>query len=158
LVELYDCLIDEMKAAYGKSDNEIATSYQSWRRFSAQPYESATHGGRYVQNYAGGKGAAQYATFENGGAMPAGSQLAKDSFAVAANGQASVGPLFIMEKMRAGFNADTADWKYTMIMPNGSLFGTTGGAGSDKVQFCADCHSAGPRDAMFFLPEEYRAK
>ena len=47
-----------------------------------------------------------------------------------------------MEKMAAGFNADSNDWRYTMIMPNGSIFGTTNGNNSSKVQFCIDCHQA----------------
>ncbi len=47
-----------------------------------------------------------------------------------------------------------------MIMPNGSVFGTTWGAGNEKVQFCADCHiSVAPDvDSMFFMPEEYRVE
>ncbi len=90
--------------------------------------------------------------------MPAGSLLAKNSFSVKGNGRASLGPLFLMEKMGKGFNAGSDDWRYTMIMPNGSVYGTTKGKGSDKVQFCVDCHSAVAEttDYMMFLPEEYR--
>jgi hypothetical protein len=63
-----------------------------------------------------------------------------------------------MEKMNAGFNAESGDWRYTMIMPNGAVFGTTKGAGADKVAFCIGCHiSVAPdADSMMFLPEEYR--
>ena len=145
-----------MKAAYAKSDNAIAGIYAGWKRFSTVAYPSATHGGRFVQNYADER-AESYGTFEQGGRMPIGAQLAKDSFAVKANGQVSVGPLFIMEKMQAGFSAESDDWRYTMVMPNGSVFGTTKGAGADKVEFCIACHQAGAeRDSMLFLPEEYR--
>ncbi len=79
---------------------------------------------------------------------------------IKAGGQLSAGPLFLMEKMNAGFNADTGNWRYTMIMPNGSVFGTTGGAGSAKMRFCADCHlSVAPEvDSMLFVPEEYRVE
>jgi hypothetical protein len=92
--------------------------------------------------------------------MPVGAVLAKDSFAVKANGRVSAGPLFLMEKMNLGFNAGTGNWRYTMIMPNGSVFGTTGGAGGDKMQFCAECHlSVAPDvDSMMFLPEAYRVQ
>ncbi len=157
-VKVYDCLSKELKAAYAKSDNKVAVSYASWPRYSKQPYTSATHGGRYVQNYANKTGRA-YGNFEKAGTMPKGTALAKDSFAVAADGKVSAGPLFIMEKMDAGFNADSGDWRYTMVMPNGSVFGTTKGAGDDKVQFCAACHLglAADMDSMLFLPEEYRA-
>jgi hypothetical protein len=45
-----------------------------------------------------------------------------------------------------------------MIMPDGSLFGVTGGQGSENVQFCAECHAivADDQDSLFFLPEEFR--
>lgn len=136
----------------------IAQAYQGWSRFSSQPYVSATHGSRYVMNYADGKAAEAYGRFEDIGTMPVGGRLAKDSFLVAPDGTLSVGPLFIMEKMPEGFNADTYDWRYAMIMPDGSLAGITDGPGSANMQFCADCHIAvaDGQDNLFFLPEEYR--
>ena len=92
--------------------------------------------------------------------MPAGAKLAKDSFNVTADGRVMVGPLFVMEKMRPGFNKASDDWRYTMIMPNGAVFGTTRGAGSQKVEFCVGCHQAVAPDvdSMFFLPEEVRVR
>ncbi len=74
----------------------------------------------------------------------------------AASGKVRPGPLFIMEKMSAGFSPESGDWRYTMIMPDGSVFGATKGRNADKVQFCADCHGGADNDSMFFLPEEYR--
>ena len=145
-----------MKAAYAKSDKATASIYAGWKRYSSNAYVSATHGGRYVMNYADER-SSSYGTYERGGAMPVGAQLAKDSFAVKANGAVSVGPLFLMEKMQKGFNKASDDWRYTMVMPNGSVFGTTKGAGADKVEFCIGCHQAGAeRDSMLFVPEEYR--
>ena len=156
-VAVYDCLLQELKAAYAKSDNKIALSYMSWPRYSKQAYLSGTHGNRYVQNYANAKARA-YGAYEKAGTMPVGSAIAKDSFAVTVNGKVTIGPLFLMEKMNAGFSPSSGDWRYTMIMPNGSVFGTTWGAGSAKVQFCADCHmSVTPDvDSMMFMPDEYR--
>jgi hypothetical protein len=63
-----------------------------------------------------------------------------------------------MEKMKAGFSPEGGDWRYTMIMPNGAVFGTTKGENADKVQFCADCHGAvgDTQDYLFFIPDEYR--
>ena len=151
-------MLPGLKASYSKSDHAVADSYPSWRRHSKHAYVSDTHGGRYVQNYANGNARA-YALYENAGRFPAGSQLAKDSFAVKANGKLAPGPLFLMEKMPAGFSPETGDWRYTMILPNGTVFGTTKGAGAQKVQFCADCHlSVAPdQDSVMLLPEELRA-
>ena len=90
--------------------------------------------------------------------MPVGSVLAKDSFAVTAYGQVFPGPLFLMEKHNAGFNANTHNWQYTLIMPNGQTVGTTNGKGSASVKFCYECHNAvaEDQDALMFLPEELR--
>ena len=92
--------------------------------------------------------------------MPVGSILAKDSFAVHADGKMSAGPLFLMQKMPAGFNKASGDWRYSMVMADGAVFGTTNGAGGDKVGFCIECHAAvaEDQDNMMFLPEEYRVK
>ena len=69
-------------------------------------------------------------------------------------------PITSSTTMGGGFNADSDDWRYTMIMPNGSVFGTTNGKGSDKVAFCIGCHqSVTPdQDNVMLLPEEYRVK
>jgi len=156
-VAAYDCLLAEMKAAYAKSGNAVAASYSEWRRYSRNAYVSATHGNRFVQNYAN-PAAKAYGAFEGAGVMPAGAVLAKDSFTVTADGRVSVGPLFIMEKMQAGFYDDSDDWGYTMVMPDGTVFGTTKGEGTAKVEFCIGCHiSVAPDvDSLMFIPEEYR--
>ena len=147
-----------MKAAYAKAGWKSVKGYQSWYNAATGPYPSGTHGGRYVNNYADDHGDYRYKKFEESGTMPFGSVLAKDSFQVSGNGKVSVGPLFVMEKMGDGFNANTGNWRYVMIMPNGSVFGATNGKNSKGVAFCAECHNAvgEDQDYMFFLPEENR--
>ncbi len=149
--------MNQMAAAYAKSGDPIAKAYMGWRRYSKTAYLSDTHGNRFVQNYANAKARA-YGAFENSGRMPVGSQMTKDSFTVNAKGQVGVGPLFTMERMPAGFNAESEDWRFTLIMPNGAVFGTTNGKNSAGVQFCITCHGAvaEDQDSMFFLPDEYR--
>jgi hypothetical protein len=68
--------------------------------------------------------------------------------------------MFLMEKMPAGFNAASGNWKYTMIMPNGAVFGETNGKNSAGMQSCIECHAAvaEDQDHMMFLPEEYRTR
>ena len=63
-----------------------------------------------------------------------------------------------MEKMAPGFNAAARDWRYSMIMPDGSFFGVTGGDNADRVQFCVTCHetTGGENDHLFFVPDAYR--
>jgi hypothetical protein len=100
-----------------------------------------------------------YVQYADVGAMPVGGRIAKDSFTVSPDGRVAVGPLFIMEKMADGFDEASDDWRYAMIMPDGSLFGVTNGPGSEKVQFCAECHAivADDQDSLYFLPEEFCA-
>jgi hypothetical protein len=155
-MSIYDRIRNDMVAAYRLSQAPVAARYDAWRRYNRAPYLSATHGDRYINNYAnaeaesyGQKGAAP---------MPAGAVLAKDSFTVTAQGNVFTGPLFLMEKMAPGFAPEARNWRYRMIMPDGSLFGTTHGEGSERVAFCARCHrTAGDAaDHLFFVPEAYR--
>ena len=156
---IYTQILDEIVAGYALSRDPTASNYRNWRRFNKAPYRSATHGERYINNYGNAKAAA-YARFEASGTMPTGAVLVKDSFAVTQRGDVFTGPLFLMEKMPAGFNPKSRDWRYSMIMPDGSLFGETKGQGSARVEFCITCHkSAGDQnDHMFFVPKSYRVR
>ncbi len=120
-------------------------------------YTSATHGNRYVNNFANPAGA-EYGKFEKGARLPVGSVLVKDSFVVNARGQVVFGVLSLMEKLQAVFNAEFSDWRYTLILPTGEVVGTTGGTGSDKVAFCAGCHVAvdESQGSLYFVPRRFR--
>ena len=115
---VYDCLKGEMKSAYAKSGNKYAKIFLNWKNYAKQPYISGGHGQRYVLNYANEK-ASNYGKYENAGKMAPGAVTAKSSFTVNGKGQVSVGPLFLMKKHADGFNGNTHDWQYTLIMPNG---------------------------------------
>ncbi len=150
-----------MKTGYAKSKltsdsgHMVAQDYQDWRRYSTRPYVSDTHGGRFVQNYSNAV-AKTYGKYEDVGKLPAGGVLAKDSFVVR-GGKVFAGPLFVMEKMPAGFSSASMNWRYTLVMPDGKVLGTTNGKGSKNVEFCIGCHvGAEDTDSLMFLPEEYR--
>lgn len=153
---VYQNIRAEMAAGYALARQPKLRNYLSWRRFNKAPYRSATHGARYVNNYANRAGVA-YGDFEQAGRLPEGSILVKDSFTATADGGIYPGPMFIMEKMPTGFSSQSGDWRYAMIMPDGSLFGETKGVNSEAVQFCIGCHAERQQyDHLFFLPEEYR--
>ncbi len=156
---IYQRIRTDMAAGYAESGFEEAQEYLHWRQFNTAPYLSSDHGARYLNNY-GNDAALSYGQFEEAGQMPEGALLAKDSFEVTARGDVVTGPLFLMEKMHAGFHEEARDWRYTMIMPDGRLFGRTGGTNSSRVEFCIECHrEAGEEDdELFFLPEEYRKR
>ncbi len=156
---VYNCLMPEMKKAYRKAGLRNVKGYTGWLKINKVAYQSATHGGRYVNNYANAKADHHYNKFEKAGILPKGSVLAKDSFAVQPNGKIGLGPLFIMEKMSKGFNKGSGDWRYSMVMPNGKVAGTTKGKGM-SMKFCAECHAAvaPEQDHVLFVPDEYRVK
>jgi hypothetical protein len=153
----YKRLKRDLVAGYGLSGEPYALHYAEWRRYNTVPYRSSQHGERFVNNYAN-DAARQYGLFERSGPMPVGAILAKDSFAVTKAGDVFSGPLFVMEKMQPGFNPESADWRYTMIMPDGSLLGTTNGTDSESVYFCVTCHAQtrAENDHMFYVPAPLR--
>ena len=153
----YRELAPEMAERYRLSGIDVAGGYQRWSRYNSAPYRSVTHGKRYLNNYAN-KAAGAYGRFEDAGVMPQGAVLAKDSFSIQRDGEVRPGPLFLMEKMAPGFSRDSGDWRYTLILPDGSVLGRTRGANARNVAFCVSCHAdAGDgRDHMFFLPTGFR--
>jgi hypothetical protein len=153
---LYRKIQKRLQSGYGVSANQTARAYQQWNRANTAPYGSATHGRRFVNNYVNGKAEA-YLKYEQSGALPAGAIIAKDSFVVAKDGTLTQGPLFIMEKMNKGFSYVSGDWRYSMVMPDGSFFGETGGENAKRVEFCIGCHLAREKyDHLYFVPTKYR--
>ena len=151
----YECIKGALLQRFAKSD-EKGAQYEGWAIYNTQAYESSTHGGRFVNNYAD-KTASVYGKFEESGPMPVGSILVKDSFGINKKGQVKPGPLFTMIKMEKGFNEKSDDWRYALIFPNGKLMGATNGKNSKKLGFCINCHiSAKENDSMLFIPDEFR--
>ena len=133
--------------SYTKSPFPVAGLYNDWRRYNTTPYVSEPHGGRLVNDYANST-AADYGRFESETQLPPGSVIAIDSFRVIPSclplsitaDAVEHEPLFVMEKMGSGFNPASGDWRFSMVMPDGGLFGETKGVGHDRVKFCANCH------------------
>ncbi len=48
----YACALPEMLAGYAAAGVPSATAYATWTNYARHPYLSATHAGRYVNNYA----------------------------------------------------------------------------------------------------------
>ena len=151
---IYEQIRSRLVAGYRLSRIELAEDYVRWRRYNRVPYLSATHGDHYVNNYANSL-AVRYGEAVS---QPEGTVLAKDSFTVTRDGDVYSGPLVLMEKMAPGFSPEGNDWRYTMIMPDGSLLGVTGGVEAAQVGYCRECHVTAPagHDHLFFVPEEHR--
>lgn len=153
---IYDKLKEMMASGYGISQMALVENYQSWARYNSAPYLSATHGQRFVNNYANEAGKA-YGSLKEGEKLPQGTVLAKDSITVKDDGKFYPGALFLMEKLGAGASPETADWRYVVINPDGSLAGDTTGDGPELVKYCHDCHvGVAEMDYIFYVPEDYR--
>lgn len=154
--KLYIELKEEMAKGYRLSRQPGTANYQTWKRQNRIPYPSVSHGNRFLNNYTNNTARA-YGRFNQAGILPVGSIIAKDSITLSNDAVPMPGALFLMEKMPRGFNYVSGDWRYTMVMPDGSLFGTTNGEGTQRVKFCISCHLAvEQQDHLFFIPEEYR--
>jgi hypothetical protein len=151
---IYEQIRSGLVAGYRLSRLDAAEDYVRWRRYNRVPYLSATHGDHYVNNYANGRARA----YGSRGSQPEGAVFAKDSFTVTRDGDVYSGPLVLMEKMAPGYAPEGNDWRYTMIMPDGSLLGVTGGVEAGQVEYCRECHATAPagHDHLFFVPEEFR--
>ena len=149
----YDCVAPHLAGAYRASGQVTALAYRGWSRFNRVPYPAEAHGARFMNNYANAVARGTYGKWEGLANMPAGSVLAKDSFIVSRNGKVSVGPLLVMTKHDARFNAAMRDWRYEMIMPDGEVRGD-----ADLQKFCNDCHrrAGAPDDNLMFVPLPYR--
>ena len=152
----YRSLTRRMARGYAAAQLDLIRNYQNWPLFNDAPYISATHGQRFVNSYAN-RMAHNYGTMQEGEMLPVGSVLAKDSMTVTDEGNIHPGAMFVMEKLPEGASPETADWRYIMVLPDGSLFGDTMGNRAAAVAYCHDCHEAvADRDYTFYVPEEYR--
>lgn len=158
--QAYACALPAMRRGYAASELKAARDYTTWRRFAIAPYRSRRHNGRYVSNYANTVAAGPYSRYEAAGTMPVGSILAKDSFVVSEGGRVMFSALALMEKMPPGFNPEGGDWRFTLVLPDGRVFGRTGTSDGYAVNFCQKCHhKATPEtDFLQLLPEAYRAR
>lgn len=162
---IYGLVRGALALGYAASGFEGTDGYLELTRYNDAPYKSSTHGNHYLNNYAN-EIAAGYGKFEQAGVLPPGSVIFKDSFTVtestqsfsaAASRQITLGPLFVMRKMEAGFNPVTGDWQYIQIQPDGGILGMTNGDGSDHVEYCIGCHLAREdHDHLYFVPKERR--
>jgi len=158
LERIYARIKADLGRRYAVSEITSIKNYQRWTRHNRVPYLSAAHGNRYVNNYTNPAGKA-YGRFEQAGTMPVGTVIAKDTFTVADDGTVRPGPNLVMEKMPEGFNYVSGDWRYSAVMPDGSVLGVTNGGASESVEFCISCHLVMEhQDHLHFMPEEYRKK
>ena len=66
--------------------------------------------------------------------------------------------MFVMEKLAPGTLEEFADWRYVMILPDGTIYADTTGAEPDGTRYCHACHEGvAEDDYVFFVPRKHRA-
>ena len=149
----YALVVDDMAARFASSGEPAAAVYRRWLRANRSPYLSATHGSRYVNNYVNVP-ARGYGTLQPGESMPVGSIIVKDAISVDSSGAVLPGALALMEKMPAGYDAAARDWRYVLILPDGSIFADSNGDNPAGTTYCVACHASagGDTDHLFLMP------
>ena len=155
---VYECLKADMQAGYQKGgkawvSKDFVNNYPSWRMAATGPAAPGFHGGRFLVTYVNDTGFDAYVEYDEGDTpIPAGTQIAKESFSVNDKGEARPGPLFLMEKVAAGTSPKSDDWFYTMVAPNGKPQAV------NVFKACVECHQGnfGEQKGLGFPVEEVR--
>ncbi|HUS54593.1 MAG TPA: hypothetical protein VMY41_11390 [Thermohalobaculum sp.] len=155
---VYDCTAADLHAGYKKGDKrwipaEYVADYRNWTPANSLPANPGFHGGRFLLTWVNAVGASEYLKFaEENVSIPAGTVIAKESFAVTEVGKVEKGPLFIMEKVAAGVSPETDDWYYMMVAPNGAPQAVP------IMTACSECHQGnfGHQGGLGYPAEEVR--
>ena len=146
----YACMEAWMAQCYAQNGHEVGSGYRDWTVSSTRPAVAGPHSARLLQTFANDIAAEQYLKFETEGVeMPAGSVLAKESFALE-DGKGVIGPLFIMTKLEEGASPETDDWRYGGLTNSGDEMRVS-------QSFCHDCHVQWEaQDSLAYPLEEVR--
>ncbi len=155
---VYDCIKDDLHAGYNTGEKKwipaaFVADYRGWTAANTLPANPGFHGGRFLLTWVSEAGAEEYLKYkEEDVNIPAGTVIAKESFAVNDAGKVEKGPLFIMQKVEAGVSPETMDWYYMMVAPNGSPMAVP------VVTACSECHMGnfGHQGGLGYPVEEVR--
>jgi hypothetical protein len=149
------CLAPALDAAMARAEDATIRATRGWRPAS-RTYVASEHG-YFLQVFANASAADYVRLAEAGPKLPQGAAVLKRSFRVAADGTASPGPIFVVERMAPGYDPAFADWRFAVTTPAGPRMGESGGRDADRVAFCGECHRAArAQDFLFFVPPRYR--
>ena len=153
IVEVYDCIRDDLRKGYAKGDNAWAKEYFNWGATATRPAAPGVHGGRFMMTFVNEVGHAEYIKFSDereDDPLPVGTIVAKESYKVNKKKAVRKGPLFFMEKVAAGTADEYGNWVYSVVQPNGK-------PGKISQKFCHDCHGAySDQDALGYPDEDVR--
>jgi hypothetical protein len=141
----------QASAAPAKRSNAIPSDYRTtMARVGSGRFFSRGHAaGRFDAELFATDPARATLTAANG-EFPVGARFVEAHFEKATSAmptppspEAAPGPLFMMEKMAKGFDADHGDWKFVALSSTGEL------VAQGKIESCVGCHDDAPHDHVF---------
>ena len=119
---------------------------QSLVKMNSTPWNSRTHGHRWVNTYVSKRSAE---TYKNSGIMPEGSLVVKESFEDQGGKPSDIpGPLYLMRKGKTADSPQTGGWEYAMTWdkpvtgnPENIQGPVTWRTGDSHLNSCMKCHS-----------------
>ena len=139
---------------------EVGKDWQSYTKVNTTPVESGDHGNRFVDTYVNDVGLEAYKSEE--AEIPVGTVVVKTSWERDGDKPSTTpGPIFVMEKRAAGFDAENGDWYYAIHWEEptpkfkakfGQMYWRSP---SKKVKYCYECHNDYDRQ-LGQVPEEQR--
>ncbi len=154
---VYDCIAADLHAGYASGPKqwipqEFVETYRDWTLASTFPAAPGFHGSRFLLTWVNPVGAEAYLQYAEDPTIPAGTVIAKESFAVDDDGRVQAGPLFLMRKADAGASPESDDWHYMMVAPNGAP------QAIDVMTACSACHQGnfGHQGGLGYPVEEAR--
>ena len=138
---VYDCLAETMVAGYQQGEKrwipaEFVDGYRDWEMAVTGPAAPGFHGGRFLLTWVNETGYDEYVKYDTENAeMPVGTVIAKESFEISDTGEATPGPLFIMQKVEREKTPETDGWYYMMVAPDGTPQAVP------VMTACNECHA-----------------
>ena len=135
--EIYLANRADLLSGYQMGDNEIATSYSTWKAASTAPEKTGDiHSGRYMMTFVNPVGYGDYVEFKTiDSSMPIGTKIAKETFMLKGHGKFRESPLFTMQKVGSEKAPETDGWIYGRVNAKGRNMPT-------GQKFCHSCHMA----------------
>jgi hypothetical protein len=124
---------------------EVGAGFEGWNKVTKFPHPSPTHGKRFAEIYVNDVGFAAYTSEAD---FPVGTVIVKQTWENDGGKPSTVkGPVFVMEKKPAGYDADREDWYFAIhwAEPTEKFAKQLGGpfywrSPSKKVDYCWNCH------------------
>ena len=131
----YECSRDELVSSYQKGGQQVALEYTKWKAGATGPAKpgGGIHSNQILMTYVNDIGYDSYVQYKAGLDFPIGTIAIKESYKIRKNGKLKKGLLLTMEKVGVEKAPKTAGWLYGGVKASGAKF-------KAPQKFCHNCH------------------